>query len=118
MAEIQEQQSSVHCSPSIDDISRRAQEMVEKINHRRASDQSMMDSFQEKLIEKVTEMCQQMKGHMYTVYEGNSDDMQVKLQELSEVLDSCTKLNHELLEASQALACLREDLGLNQSSNQ
>lgn len=129
--------------------------MVEKINHRRASDQSMMDSFQETLIEKVkvcfticapnkcwltmcpafsdvriwltvwlflphqvTEMCQQMKSHMYAVYEGNSDEMQVKLQELSEVLDSCTKLNHELLEAGQALACLREDLVPNQSSNQ
>ncbi|XP_030597887.1 synaptonemal complex central element protein 2 isoform X1 [Archocentrus centrarchus] len=101
-------------SSGIDDISRRAQELVEKINHNRTSDQNMIDSFQETLIEKVTEMCQQMKEHMYTVYEENSDNMQVKLQELSEVLESCTKLSHELLEASRALASLREGLAISQ----
>lgn len=26
---------------------------------------------------QVTEMCQRMKGHMYMVYEQNSDEMQV-----------------------------------------
>lgn len=61
-------------------------------------------------------MCQLMKEHMYTVYEKNSNDMQVKLQEVSEVLESCTKLNQELLEASQALTGLREALAISQSS--
>lgn len=42
--------------------------------------------------------------------------MQVKLQEVSEVLESCTKLNQELLEASQALTGLREALAISQSS--
>uniref|UniRef100_A0A3Q1FAF9 Synaptonemal complex central element protein 2 n=1 Tax=Acanthochromis polyacanthus TaxID=80966 RepID=A0A3Q1FAF9_9TELE len=106
--------TSICCSSIIEDISRRAQKMVEKINHSRTSDQKVMDSFEEKLLEKVREMCQQMKGHMYTVYEENSDEMQVKLQELSEVLESCTKLNNELLEANRALACLREGLAITQ----
>ncbi|XP_013873510.1 synaptonemal complex central element protein 2 [Austrofundulus limnaeus] len=114
LTEIQEQQGS----SSVDDISRRAQEMVEKINQSRASDQNVMDSFEQKLIQKVTEMFQQMKEHMYTVYEKNSAEMQLKLQELAEVLDSCTKLNDELVEAGQALASLREALGITQSSNQ
>lgn len=60
-------------------------------------------------------MCQQMKENMYKVYEDNSDEMQVKLQELSEVLETCTKLNRELLEATQALACLREGLIISQT---
>ncbi|XP_035813713.2 synaptonemal complex central element protein 2 [Amphiprion ocellaris] len=114
MTDSQEQYSSVCCSSSIEDISRRAQEMVEKINHSRTSDQKVMDSFEEKLLDKVREMCQQMKGHMYTVYEENSDEMQVKLQELSEVLESCTKLNSELLEATRALTHLREGLAISQ----
>ncbi|XP_047434955.1 synaptonemal complex central element protein 2 [Mugil cephalus] len=109
---IQEQ----HGSSSIDDISRKAQELVEKINHSRTRDQDVMDSFQEKLVEKVTGICQQMKEHMYTVYEENSDEMQVKLQELSEVLESCTKLNHELQEATRALTCLREGLAISHAS--
>ncbi|KAM4750209.1 synaptonemal complex central element protein 2 [Anableps anableps] len=112
MTEIQEQ----HSNSYIDDISKKAQEMVEKINHERTRDQEMMDSFQKKLTEKVTEMCQLMKEHMYTIYERNSNEIQVKLQELSEVLENCSKLNHELLEASQALACLRDGLDINQRS--
>ncbi|KAM7393744.1 hypothetical protein PAMP_020593 [Pampus punctatissimus] len=111
MTEIQEQ----HTSSSIDNVSRRVQELVEKINHSRISDQKVMDSLQEKLMEKVKEICQQMKEHMYTVYEENSNEMQVKLQELSEVLESCTKLNDELLEACQALTSLREGLAITQT---
>ncbi len=41
------------CSSSIDDISRRVQDLVEKINDSRTSDQKVMDSFQEKLVDKV-----------------------------------------------------------------
>ncbi|XP_067440163.1 synaptonemal complex central element protein 2 isoform X2 [Thunnus thynnus] len=113
MTEIQEQ----HTSSSIDYVSRRVQELVEKINDSRTSDQRVMDSFQEKLVEKVKEICQQMKEHMYTVYEENSNEMQVKLQELTEVLENCTKLNNELLEANQALASLREGLAISQTSD-
>ncbi|XP_074484942.1 synaptonemal complex central element protein 2 [Sebastes fasciatus] len=111
MTEGQEQ----HTSSSIDDISRRVQELVEKINDSRTSDQKVLDSFQKKLVEKVTEMCQQMKEHMYTVYEENSTEMQVKLQELSEVLESCAKLNSELIEANGALASLRGGLAISQT---
>ncbi|KAF1395475.1 hypothetical protein PFLUV_G00011900 [Perca fluviatilis] len=110
-----ETQGQDTCS-KIDDISRRVQELVEKINDNRTSDQKVMDSFQEKLVQKVTEMCRQMKEHMYTVYEENSNEMQVKLQVLSEVLESCTKLNSELIEANQALASLRGGLAINQTS--
>uniref|UniRef100_A0A3Q1JAI7 Uncharacterized protein n=1 Tax=Anabas testudineus TaxID=64144 RepID=A0A3Q1JAI7_ANATE len=106
MTELQEQHSS------IDVISKRAQELVEKINNSRASNQKVMDSFQENLLAKVTETCLLMKEHMYTVYEDNGNEMQVKLQELSEVLESCTKLNNELLEANRALASLREGLAV------
>ncbi|XP_073327004.1 synaptonemal complex central element protein 2 [Pagrus major] len=103
------------CS-SIDDIRGRVQDLVEEINDSRTSDQKVMDSFEEKLMKKVPEMCQQMKEHMYTVYEENSNKMEVKLQELFEVLERCTKLNTELMEATQALAGLREDLDISQTS--
>lgn len=61
-------------------------------------------------------MCQQMKENMYMVYEENSSEMQLKLQELTEVLENCTKLSKELMEASQALAGLREGLAISQTS--
>ncbi|XP_024115848.1 synaptonemal complex central element protein 2 isoform X2 [Oryzias melastigma] len=94
----------------MEDIRHQGQELVENINRSRNADQTFMDDYQEKFVEKVTEMCQRMKGHMYMVYEQNSDEMQVRLQELSKVLENCSRLQNELLEASQALARLREDL--------
>ena len=69
------------------------------------------------VLPEVKDICQQMKEHMYMVYEENSNEMQVKLQELSEVLESCTKLNKELLEANRALAHLREGLAISQTSD-
>ncbi|XP_034544231.1 synaptonemal complex central element protein 2 [Notolabrus celidotus] len=105
-----------HTSSSIDGISRRVQDLVEKINDSRTRDQEMMDNFQEKLVSKVTEMFQQMKENIFTVYEENSSVMQIKLQELSEVLESCTELNKELMEASQALKSLREGLAISQAA--
>ncbi|KAG7214513.1 hypothetical protein INR49_023028 [Caranx melampygus] len=107
--------ANICSSSSIDYISRRVQELVEKINNSRTNDQKVMDNFQEQLTEKVVETCQLMKEHMYTVYEKNSNEMQVKLQELTEVLESCTKLNSELLEASQALTSLRNGLGISKA---
>ncbi|XP_040003414.1 synaptonemal complex central element protein 2 isoform X2 [Xiphias gladius] len=105
-----------HTSSSINGISSRVQGLVEKINGSRTSDQKVMDSFQENLVEKVKGVCQQMKEHMYTVYEENSSEVQVKLQELFEVLENCTKLSNELLEASQALASLSKSLAISQTS--
>ena len=60
-------------------------------------------------------MCQQMKELMYSVYEENSNKMEGKLQELFEVLERCTKLNIELVEANQALSGLREALAISQT---
>ena len=67
-------------------------------------------------IPQVSEMCQQMKEQVYTEYENNSSNMQVKLQELTEVLERCAKLNNELTEATQALGTLRGGLAINQTS--
>ena len=44
---------NVCCSSEIDDISRRVHELLEKINDSRTSDQKVLDSFQEKMLEKV-----------------------------------------------------------------
>ncbi|XP_061625664.1 synaptonemal complex central element protein 2 [Phyllopteryx taeniolatus] len=95
---------------SSNDISRRVQELVEKIHDRRTNDQKEIESFQQIIVDKVTEVCQQMKQDMYNVYEENSSEMQVKLLELTDVLETCTRLHTELLKASHVLASLQEGL--------
>ncbi|XP_077426215.1 synaptonemal complex central element protein 2 [Vanacampus margaritifer] len=102
--------NDVEDNSSSNDITRRAQELVEKIHNRRTSDEKEIESFQHSMMDKVTEVCQQMKQDLYKVYEENNGEMQVKLMELNNVLDTCTKLHSELLEASQVLASLRDNL--------
>ncbi|XP_070304845.1 synaptonemal complex central element protein 2-like [Salvelinus sp. IW2-2015] len=74
-------------SSRIDDIGKKVQDLVGKINDSRTMDQTIMDNFQDKLVEKVGEICGQMKEHMYTAYEENSHAMQATLQELTLVLE-------------------------------
>ncbi|XP_068607409.1 synaptonemal complex central element protein 2 isoform X1 [Brachionichthys hirsutus] len=100
--------SSMHRTSSITGISRKMETLIERVNSNRSSDMIMIESFQEQMIEKVVEMCQLMKSHMCATYEANSMEMQPKLQELSEVLENCTKLGNELLEVNQELVGLRE----------
>ncbi|XP_008315862.1 synaptonemal complex central element protein 2 isoform X2 [Cynoglossus semilaevis] len=95
---------------SLDSITRRMEELVENINRRRTSDQKLMESFHRNLTKKVSDANQQMKDQMFIVYEDNNRKMQAKLQEISDVLDNCTKLKNELLEASGALCMLQEGL--------
>ncbi|KAM8842172.1 synaptonemal complex central element protein 2 isoform 2-T2 [Synchiropus picturatus] len=92
---------------TIDDIRQQVQLLVEKINERRAGDQDVIKNFNTKLVEEATRTCQLMQEHMYTFYEANSNDMQVKLQELGEIFERCSTLNKELMEAMKILRFLR-----------
>ncbi|XP_077462104.1 synaptonemal complex central element protein 2 isoform X2 [Stigmatopora argus] len=97
---------------SLNDISRRVQELVEKIHNRRKNNLKEIESFQQVLVDKVTEVCQQMKQDLYKAYEENSSEMEVKLLELTDVLEMCTKLHMKLLEASHVLGGLRDGLAI------
>ncbi|XP_073694867.1 synaptonemal complex central element protein 2 [Garra rufa] len=100
----------------IDVIGKKAQDLIERINERRAMDQHVMNSFEEKLIKKVSEMCQQVKEHMFEYYEQHSQGMEASITELSEVLERSSQLSMELQGASQTLAAINK--GLQHSSEQ
>ncbi|XP_051572801.1 uncharacterized protein LOC127451854 isoform X1 [Myxocyprinus asiaticus] len=103
-------------SSSIDEIGKKAQDLIERINERRAMDQHVMDSFEEKLIKKVREMCQQVKEQMFVFYEQHSQGMEASISELSEVLERSSQLSMELQGASQTLAAINK--GLQHSTEQ
>ncbi|XP_065133679.2 synaptonemal complex central element protein 2 [Paramisgurnus dabryanus] len=94
----------------IDDIGKRAQDLIERINERRAMDQHVMNCFEEKLIKKVGEICQQVKEQMFDYYEQHSQGMQASITELSEVLERSSQLSMELQGASQTLEAINKDL--------
>ncbi|XP_059414854.1 synaptonemal complex central element protein 2-like isoform X1 [Carassius carassius] len=100
----------------IDEIGKKAQDLIERINERRAMDQHVMNSFEEKLIKKVREMCQQVKEQMFEYYEQHSQGMEASITELSEVLERSSQLSMELQGASQTLAAINK--GLQHSTEQ
>ncbi|CAL1602016.1 unnamed protein product [Knipowitschia caucasica] len=91
---------------SLDDIRSKVEQLVERINTSRSSDQKEIDTYQKELSDKLLDMCQSMKDQLFTVYEDNNVKIEEKLAELSEILSNCDQLYHELLEATQALSHL------------
>ncbi|XP_053466655.1 synaptonemal complex central element protein 2 [Ictalurus furcatus] len=116
MNEVDESVVSTPINTRIDEIGKKAQDLIERINQNRAMDQKLMNSFEEKLMKKVSEMCQQMKEQMFEYYEKHSREMETKLTELSEVLERSSQLSMELQGASQTLAAINK--GLQQTPGQ
>ncbi|KAL4657970.1 synaptonemal complex central element protein 2 [Arapaima gigas] len=100
----------------IDEIGKKAQNLIEKINENRAVDQEILNNFQEKLMKKVSEVCQKVREQMFSRYEDNSRVMEMSLMELSEVLDRSSELSAELQNASVTLAAVSR--GLHQAAAQ
>ncbi|KAG9343955.1 hypothetical protein JZ751_013344 [Albula glossodonta] len=97
-------------SSRVDQIGRRAQDLVEKINESRAADQEIMNEFQDKLTKKVSEVCQQVREQMFSSYEATGRLMESRLLELSEVLGRSSQLIAELQSASHTLAAINKGL--------
>ncbi|GAA6105246.1 synaptonemal complex central element protein 2 [Tachysurus ichikawai] len=116
---ISEMDEGIGFTPSnarIDEIGKKAQDLIERINQSRTMDQKLMNSFEEKLMKKVSEMCQQVKEQMFAYYEKHSQGMETKLSELTEVLERSSQLSMELQGASQTLAAINK--GLQQTPEQ
>ncbi|XP_029492664.2 synaptonemal complex central element protein 2-like [Oncorhynchus nerka] len=97
-------------SSTIEEIGKKAQDLIERINQSRAMDQEIMTTFENKLMNKVSEVCQQVKEQMFSSYEEHGRGMEANLQELSEVLERCSQLSMELQGASQTLSAINNSL--------
>ncbi|XP_064843627.1 synaptonemal complex central element protein 2-like [Oncorhynchus masou masou] len=97
-------------SLTIEEIGKKAQDLIERINQSRAMDQEIMTTFENKLMNKVSEVCQQVKEQMFSSYEEHGRGMEANLQELSEVLERCSQLSMELQGASQTLSAINNSL--------
>ncbi|XP_067089763.1 synaptonemal complex central element protein 2 [Osmerus mordax] len=96
----------------IEEIGMRAQNLVERINQSRATDQEIMTSFENKLMSKVSEVCLQVKEQMFRSYDEHGRVMEGRLKELSEVLARSSQLSTELQGASHTLTAI--NMGLQQ----
>ncbi|XP_062874829.1 synaptonemal complex central element protein 2 [Trichomycterus rosablanca] len=110
LREVDDSIVSAPVTARIDEIGKKAQDLIERINQSRSMDQKLMNSFEEKLMKKVSEMCQQVKEQMFEYYDKHSQEMETKIGELTEVLERSSQLSMELQEASQTLAAINKGL--------
>ncbi|CAL8270743.1 unnamed protein product [Lota lota] len=95
---------------NVEDIGRRAQELVERINQSRDQDQEIICHFQNQLLSKVGDVCQQVKEQLFSSYEEQGRGMEAQLQELSCVLERSSQLSSELQEVSATLSVINTGL--------
>ncbi|XP_034045909.1 synaptonemal complex central element protein 2 [Thalassophryne amazonica] len=91
----------------IEEIWKKAQDLIEKINQRRAADQEIIASFEHELLNKVTAICHGIREQMLESYDKQS---QARLQEVTEVLERCGQLDSELQDVSQTLSVINTGL--------
>ncbi|XP_062387860.1 synaptonemal complex central element protein 2 [Sardina pilchardus] len=101
---------------TINEIGKKAQDLIERINHSRAMDQKVIANFEDTLMKKVRETCQELKDNLFSHYEEQSHGMEARLQELSKVLGRSSQLSVELQGASQVLVSINK--GLQQTPEQ
>ncbi|XP_029582696.1 synaptonemal complex central element protein 2 isoform X2 [Salmo trutta] len=109
-SELPGEESTTVLSSTIEEIGKKAQDLIERINQSRAMDQEIMTTFENKLMNKVSEVCQQVKEQMFSSYEEHGRGMEANLQELSEVLERSSQLSMELQGASQTLSAINNSL--------
>ncbi|XP_040270919.1 synaptonemal complex central element protein 2 [Bufo bufo] len=101
---------------NVEALQKRAQSLIDKINEGRIKDQTLMKNFNTNLNIKVAELSQCLEERMYQMYEQNNTQLQVRLQELSNIMDRIGQLQAELKQVCQTVATVYKDLGLQHDS--
>ncbi|XP_044138874.1 synaptonemal complex central element protein 2 [Bufo gargarizans] len=101
---------------NVEALQKRAQSLIDKINEGRIKDQTLMKNFNTNLNIKVAELSQCLEERMYQMYEQNNTQLQVRLQELSNIMDKIGQLQAELKQVCQTVATVYKDLGLQHGS--
>ncbi|KAG9473113.1 hypothetical protein GDO78_014731 [Eleutherodactylus coqui] len=94
----------------------RAQKLINKINEGRERDQTMMKNFNTNLNIKVAEMTQCLQDRIFQIYEENNVQLQVRLQEFTEIIERIGQLQAELKQVCQTVVIVYKDLCLQPNS--
>ncbi|XP_075715143.1 synaptonemal complex central element protein 2 [Rhinoderma darwinii] len=101
---------------NVEALQSRAQSLIDKINEGRIKDQTIMKNFNTNLNIKVAELSQCLEDRMYQMYEQNNTQLQVRLQELTEIIERIGQLQAELKQVCQTVVTVYKDLGLQHDS--
>ncbi|XP_065275696.1 synaptonemal complex central element protein 2 [Emys orbicularis] len=95
---------------NIENLQRRTQQLIEKINENRKKDHTVMSNFRESLMLKVSSLAEKLEEMMFLIYDRHNKQMQDKLQELSEIMERISQIQTELRQVCHTVEAAYKDL--------
>ncbi|XP_040469224.1 synaptonemal complex central element protein 2 [Falco naumanni] len=97
---------------SIGGLQQRAQQLIDKVNDSRKEDHTMMSSFRESLLLKVSGLAEQLEEQLFHLYGLHNELIQERLQELEEVMERVGQAETELRQVCRTVEAAYRDLCL------
>ncbi|XP_074785995.1 synaptonemal complex central element protein 2 [Athene noctua] len=97
---------------SLGGLQERAQEVINVLNSSRKEDHSLMRSFRESLLLKVSGLAEQLEERVFHLYDLHNKLIQERLQELEEVMERVGQAKTELQQVCLTVEAAYRDLCL------
>uniref|UniRef100_A0A8C8SRH3 Synaptonemal complex central element protein 2 n=1 Tax=Pelusios castaneus TaxID=367368 RepID=A0A8C8SRH3_9SAUR len=95
---------------NIENLQKRTQQLIEKINENRKKDHTVMSNFRDSLLLKVSSLAEKLEEMMFLIYDCHNKQMQDKLQELSEIMERISQNQTELRQVCHTVEAAYKDL--------
>ncbi|XP_059588255.1 synaptonemal complex central element protein 2 [Alligator mississippiensis] len=95
---------------NIENLQKRTQQLIDKINENRKKDHTVMSNFRESLLLKVSTLAEKLEEMMFLIYDLHNKLMQDKLQELSDAMGRISQIGAELRQVCHAVEAAYKDL--------
>ncbi|XP_067416448.1 synaptonemal complex central element protein 2 [Emydura macquarii macquarii] len=95
---------------NIENLQKRTQQLIEKINENRKKDHTVMSNFRDSLLLKVSSLAEKLEEMMFLIYDCHNKQMQDKLQELSEIMERISQIQTELRQVCHTVEAAYKDL--------
>uniref|UniRef100_A0A8D0B6T9 Synaptonemal complex central element protein 2 n=1 Tax=Salvator merianae TaxID=96440 RepID=A0A8D0B6T9_SALMN len=99
-----------HLDTTIENLQKRTQQVIDKINENRKKDHALMNSFRENLLMKVSNLAEKLEERVFPVYDHHNKLIQDKLQDLSEIMERIKQIETELRQVCHTVEKLYKDL--------
>ncbi|KAM9207936.1 synaptonemal complex central element protein 2 [Leptosomus discolor] len=97
---------------SVGGLQQRAQQLIDKVNDSRKEDHTVMSSFRESLLLKVSGLAEQLEERLFHLYGLHNEQIQERLQELAEVMERVGQAEDELRQVCRTVEAAYRDLCL------
>ncbi|XP_029862231.1 synaptonemal complex central element protein 2 [Aquila chrysaetos chrysaetos] len=97
---------------SVGGLQQRTQQLIDRVNDSRKEDHTVMSSFRESLLLKVSGLAEQLEERLFHLYGLHNELIQERLQELAEVMERVGQAEAELRQVCRTVEAAYHDLCL------